>query len=105
MSPGVSKLLSLRAPAPNALCQSETRGHSRLWALSGSLREASAWLHKVEPSSCSLRRLQIPVELSGCRVLLLPFCKAGLHSCSESLRSSQRAKPNLSPQREPPSGQ
>ena len=75
MSPGVSKLLSLCAPAPNALCQSETQGQSRLWALSGSLTEASAWLHEVDPSSCSLRRLQIPKECRAAESCSFPFAR------------------------------
>ena len=99
MSLGVSKLLSLCAPAPNDLCQSETQGQSRPWALSGSLIEASAWLHEVDPSSCSLRRLQILWNCRAAESCSFPF--AGLVCTpAESL-----AEPNLSPQREPPSGQ
>lgn len=83
------------------LCQSETHAQrvSGLFFWEPKRGKCLAAERRTLLSS-TCRAFQISMDLSGCQVLLLPFCKAGLHSRSESLG----LQPESETQPQPPGG-
>lgn len=82
------------------LCQSETQAQRVSGLFLGTKEGQVPGCRKEDPLSSTCRVFQISTELSGCQVLLLPFCKAGLHSRSESLG----LQPESETQPQPPGG-